>query len=94
MTPQDLHDRWSRSGTGSIADDDSGAGATPRLRETPYHYTSFSDREVVIRLLGADDADVDADYIVVEHRQTCARGAMAAGFVARANRGGIERVLL
>ena len=25
----------------------------PRLREIPYNYTSFSDREVVIRLLGA-----------------------------------------
>ncbi|WP_209584678.1 FAD-binding and (Fe-S)-binding domain-containing protein [Herbaspirillum sp. 1273] len=26
--------------------------ATPRLREIPYNYTSFSDREIVIRLLG------------------------------------------
>ncbi len=26
---------------------------TPRLREIPYNYTSFSDREIVIRLLGA-----------------------------------------
>jgi len=25
---------------------------SPRLREIPYNYTSFSDREVVIRLLG------------------------------------------
>ena len=25
----------------------------PRIREIPYNYTSFSDREVVIRLLGA-----------------------------------------
>ena len=25
-----------------------------RLREIPYNYTSFSDREIVIRLLGAD----------------------------------------
>ena len=31
----------------ALADD------TPRLREIPYNYTSFSDREVVIRLLGA-----------------------------------------
>jgi len=23
-----------------------------RIRETPYNYTSFSDREIVIRLLG------------------------------------------
>ena len=27
---------------------------TPRLREIPYNYTSFSDREIVIRLLGVD----------------------------------------
>jgi hypothetical protein len=26
----------------------------PRLREIPYHYTSFADREIVIRLLGAE----------------------------------------
>ena len=26
----------------------------PRLREIPYNYTSFSDREIVIRLLGTD----------------------------------------
>ncbi len=26
----------------------------PRLREIPYNYTSFSDREIVIRLLGSD----------------------------------------
>ena len=25
-----------------------------RLREIPYNYTSFSDREIVTRLLGAD----------------------------------------
>ena len=31
------------------------AGAEPvRLREIPYNYTSFSDREIVIRLLGHD----------------------------------------
>src|SRR5512147_2260075 len=28
-------------------------GAAPRLREIPYNYTSFSDREIVLRLLGA-----------------------------------------
>src|SRR5512138_3343144 len=27
---------------------------TGRLREIPYNYTSFSDREIVIRILGAD----------------------------------------
>ncbi len=29
------------------------SAAGPRLREIPYNYTSFSDREIVIRLLGA-----------------------------------------
>jgi FAD/FMN-containing dehydrogenase/Fe-S oxidoreductase len=29
------------------------AGGAPRLREIPYNYTSFSDREIVLRLLGA-----------------------------------------
>ncbi|EFK95222.1 FAD linked oxidase-like protein, partial [sediment metagenome] len=28
--------------------------APARLREIPYNYTSFSDREIVIRLLGAE----------------------------------------
>ena len=32
---------------------DASDGAQPaRLREIPYNYTSFSDREIVIRLLG------------------------------------------
>ena len=30
----------------------------PRLREIPYNYTSFSDREIVIRLLGTPAWDV------------------------------------
>jgi hypothetical protein len=30
----------------------------PRLREIPYNYTSFSDREIAIRLLGARAWDV------------------------------------
>src|SRR5947207_4565888 len=30
------------------------AHGAARLREIPYNYTSFSDREIVIRLLGAD----------------------------------------
>ena len=34
---------------------DAPPGASPtRLREIPYNYTSFSDREIVIRLLGED----------------------------------------
>jgi FAD/FMN-containing dehydrogenase/Fe-S oxidoreductase len=32
---------------------DTNAHDAPRLREIPYNYTSFSDREIVIRLLGA-----------------------------------------
>ena len=40
----------------------SAAGAAPhgaeRIREIPYNYTSFSDREIVIRLLGAQSWDV------------------------------------
>ncbi|HWP12722.1 MAG TPA: DUF3683 domain-containing protein, partial [Ramlibacter sp.] len=34
------------------------ADDAPRLREIPYNYTSFSDREIVIRLLGARAWDV------------------------------------
>ncbi len=34
------------------------AGSAPRLREIPYNYTSFSDREIVIRLLGERAWDV------------------------------------
>src|SRR6266511_2173135 len=37
-----------------ILETDSAHSETPRLREIPYNYTSFSDREIVIRLLGAD----------------------------------------
>ncbi len=37
----------------AAADELGGAAAAPRLREIPYNYTSFSDREIVIRLLGA-----------------------------------------
>ena len=36
-----------------VAAQENGTDA-PRLREIPYNYTSFSDREIVIRLLGAD----------------------------------------
>ena len=34
-------------------DTDAAPADLPRLREIPYNYTSFSDREIVIRLLGA-----------------------------------------
>jgi hypothetical protein len=30
-----------------------GPASAPRIREIPYNYTSFSDREIVIRLLGS-----------------------------------------
>jgi FAD/FMN-containing dehydrogenase/Fe-S oxidoreductase len=36
----------------------SASDEAPRLREIPYNYTSFSDREIVIRLLGARAWDI------------------------------------
>ena len=40
-------------GAGAEPEDPAGApDASARLREIPYNYTSFSDREIVIRLLG------------------------------------------
>jgi FAD/FMN-containing dehydrogenase/Fe-S oxidoreductase len=42
----------------------------------------------------APDADVDADYIVVEIAKHLLGGNWMADYVARANRGGIERVLV
>src|ERR1700750_3323202 len=35
-----------------------GSGDAPRLREIPYNYTSFSDREIVIRVLGSRAWDI------------------------------------
>ncbi|HSW04460.1 FAD/FMN-binding oxidoreductase [Aquabacterium sp.] len=37
----------------SLTPADEHDAAAPRLREIPYNYTSFSDREIVIRLLGS-----------------------------------------
>jgi Protein of unknown function (DUF3683) len=37
----------------SLANSENTATPLPRLREIPYNYTSFSDREIVLRLLGA-----------------------------------------
>ena len=34
------------------------ADDAPRLREIPYNYTSFSDREIVVRLLGSGAWDL------------------------------------
>ena len=44
-----------------------GADPEPRLREIPYNYTSFSDREIVIRLLG-DEAWAALDELRSERR--------------------------
>ncbi len=38
----------------SAAEPQDSSADAPRLREIPYNYTSFSDREIVIRLLGLD----------------------------------------
>ena len=43
------------------------AEAPPRLREIPYNYTSFSDREIVMRLLG-DEAWDDLTVLRSERR--------------------------
>ncbi|AOJ11249.1 DUF3683 domain-containing protein [Burkholderia mayonis] len=43
------------------------ADPAPRLREIPYNYTSFSDREIVIRLLG-DEAWAALDELRAERR--------------------------
>jgi Fe-S oxidoreductase len=42
----------------------------------------------------ADDAGTDADYIVVELAKRLLGDAWMADYVAKANRGGIERVLV
>ncbi len=52
MPLNDVFDRWVRSGTGGPQPDEAPEGPGARLREIPYNYTSFSDREIVIRLLG------------------------------------------
>ena len=91
-----------------------------RVREIPYNYTSFSDREIALRLLGGlaeikaesvkvltscpsclqglarfeDDTGAQADCIVVEMARRILGENWLPEFVARANAGGIERVLL
>ena len=47
---------------------DAGHGAAVRLREIPYNYTSFSDREIVLRLLGARAWEILA--LLREERRT------------------------
>ncbi len=44
------------------------AGHAVRLREIPYNYTSFSDREIVIRLLGAARRGAILDELRSERR--------------------------
>src|SRR5437899_5009327 len=39
--------------TDALLDAADARAEAPRLREIPYNYTSFSDREIVMRLLGA-----------------------------------------
>jgi Protein of unknown function (DUF3683)/FAD binding domain len=41
------------AGKAALADHDDDGSGVVRLREIPYNYTSFSDREIVLRLLGA-----------------------------------------
>lgn len=43
---------------GNSRDADESADSGVRIREIPYNYTSFSDREIVIRLLGDDAWDI------------------------------------
>src|SRR4029453_1294011 len=59
--------------TDRILATDSTPADAPRLREIPYNYTSFSDREIVIRLLGAPLWDVLSEL----------RGGRSAGRSAR-----------
>ncbi|MEW6098351.1 MAG: FAD/FMN-binding oxidoreductase [Pseudomonadota bacterium] len=59
--PLPVHDLASSSPTARDA-------AHPRLREIPYNYTSFSDREIVIRILGARAWEVLS--LLREERQT------------------------
>ena len=42
----------------SAANVDVTADAAKRIREIPYNYTSFSDREIVWRLLGKEAAGI------------------------------------
>ena len=38
---------------------------SPRLREIPYNYTSFSDREIVIRILGEESWPVSYTHLTL-----------------------------
>ena len=65
--------------TDAFVDQDAAADA-PRLREIPYNYTSFSDREIVIRLLGrADVAAARRAARRAPHRALGAHAVRGAG---------------
>jgi len=51
---------------------DDADGVVARLREIPYNYTSFSDREIVLRLLGLR-AWAILDQLRQERRTSCGR---------------------
>ena len=50
--PNDILRIWA---TISLLQESHGPAMIARLREIPYNYTSFSDREIVIRLLGEEN---------------------------------------
>lgn len=74
---------------------------TSRLREIPYNTTSFSDREIVLRLLGASAWQLISELRAERRTGRSARMLYEVlgedwmpNFVGKANAGGIERVLL
>jgi len=83
---------------------------SPRLREIPYNYTSFSDKEIVIRLLGKEAWQTLETLRGVRRTGRSARMLFEVlgdiwvkhilgdnwmqEYVAKANQGGIERVLV
>ena len=57
-----------------------------RLREIPYNYTSFSDREIVIRLLGDEAwavlAELRANAAPAARRACCTKCSATSGSCA------------
>src|SRR5436309_3370106 len=67
-----------------------GVGPAPRLREIPYNYTSFSDREIVLRLLGlsrvahvtdATDWRVEYPFVVLTPDTEAEMAALVQGCI-------------
>ncbi len=56
-----------------------GGAAPTRLREIPYNYTSFSDREIVIRLLGEEAWHLLDELRGAPHRPLGAHAVRGAG---------------